>query len=115
MVPSVRTATGRGVRRLFAPCDVVRVAALGRFGRARLDIGLLGPLIAGLDLGGIDGQVVVAVLDPLTLELVDAGDLRPVLAVSGPCVLFDPAPVMARLTPVGLTNTEVTGRLRTVS
>ena len=39
---------GAGARRLFAPADVVGVAALGRFGRARSDIALVGPLVAAL-------------------------------------------------------------------
>ena len=114
ITPSVNAATGRGARRLFGPADVVRVAALGRFGRARLDIALVGPLVAGLDLAGIDREVVVAFIDPLTLATVDTGELRHVLAAAGACVVFDPAPVLARLAlPVPVEM--VAARLRTVS
>lgn len=103
VVPSVQAAVGRGARRLFGPADVVRVAALGRFGRARLDIGLLGPLVAALEPITAPQRLVVAHLDPLWLEPVEASELRDRLARSGPCVVFDPAPVLQRLHPLGTT------------
>jgi hypothetical protein len=118
VVASVNAAVGRGARRLFAPPDVVRVAALGRFGRARLDISLVGPLVAALEPVTSTGRLVVAHLDPLSLEVVNAGDLRDVLAGSGPCVVFDPGPVLQRLNPLGAVvgeRVEQPARLRGVS
>ncbi len=118
VVPSVQAAVGRGARRLFGPADVVQVAALGRFGRARLDIGLVGPLVGVLEpIVSLD-RLVIAHLDPLGLEVVDARELRDRLAGSGSCVVFDPAPVLARLNPL---NTTIVGgveqpvRMREVS
>ena len=40
--PSVDTGLGRAGRRLYHPGDVVRLAALGHFGQAGLDVGKLG-------------------------------------------------------------------------
>lgn len=99
VTPSVNAAVGRGARRLFSADDVVRVAALGRFGKARLDIGLVGPLVAGPEPVTGD-QLLVAHLEPLRLEVIAAADLRQALCRSGPCVVFDPAPVLHRLDPL---------------
>ena len=115
VVPSVNAAVGRGGRRRFASADVVRVAALGRFGRARLDIALVGPLVAGLDLTDSSDQLLVAHLDPLMVETVAADEFRQVLAGAGACVVYDPEPLVARLAPPlrGVVVAET--RLRTVS
>ena len=120
VVPSVQGGVGKGARRLFGVADVVRVAALGRFGRARLDIGLVGPLVAALDPITDPNQLVVAHIDPLGVEVVAATDLRAGLATSGACVVFDPAPVLARLGPFSATladgaPVDETVRLREVS
>ena len=63
----------------------------------------------------ISEQLVVVHIDPLTVETVDAGELRRVLAGAGACVVFDPGPVLARLAPpvAGVVVAET--RLRTVS
>ena len=101
VTPSMQAAVGRGARRLFSAADVVAVAALGRFGRARLDISLVGPLVAALPPISSSELVVVAVLEaPLRVEVVAADELREVLARAGPCVVFDPGPVLSRLHPL---------------
>ena len=101
VTPSVQAAVGRGARRLFSAADVVAVAALGRFGRARLDISLVGPLVAALPPISTGDVLVVALLDaPLSVEVVAADELREVLARAGPCVVFDPRPVLSRLHPL---------------
>ena len=111
---SVQPAVGKGARRLFAPADVVRVAALGRFGRARFDIGLVGPLVAVLE--PITGdQLVVARTDPLSVEIIDAVDLRRVLGEAGPCVVFDPAPLLARMNPLATLPISAPARIQAVS
>lgn len=116
VVPSVQAAVGRGARRLFGPADVVLVAALGRFGRARLDIGLVGPLVARLEPITSPDRLVIAVVDPLGLETVDAGGLRDRLAGLGLCVVFDPGPVLARLNPLTVAGgVERPVRMREVS
>ena len=112
---SVQPAVGKGARRLFAPADVVRVAALGRFGRARLDIGLVGPLIAALEPITTADQLVVAHTDPLLIEIIDATDLRRVLGESRPCVVFDPALVLARMNPLAALPTGASTRIQVVS
>ena len=101
VTPSVRPAVKKGARRMFSPADVVRVAALGRFGRARLDISLVGPLVAELEPITTADRLLVAHLDPLSIEVVDQDGLRDRLAGSGPCVVFDPGPVLQRLNPLG--------------
>ena len=47
------------------------------------------------------GQLVVAHLDPLSIEVVNTSDVRDLLAGSGACVVFDPGPVLQRLNPLG--------------
>lgn len=117
IVPSVNAAIGRGARRLFSPDDVVRGAALGRVGRARMDLAGYGPLIAGLDLTAIATQVIVAVQDPFGFETIDRNRVIAVLGERGPCVVYDPAPTLARLNPIATTRSSGVGpvRLRTVS
>jgi DNA-binding transcriptional MerR regulator len=39
VAPSIDRGTGRAARRLYSADDVVRLAALGHFGRARADVG----------------------------------------------------------------------------
>ncbi len=61
--PSVDTGLGRAGRRLYDPSDVVRLAALGHFGQAGLDVGRLGPALADLDLPLGSDFLVVAEAD----------------------------------------------------
>jgi hypothetical protein len=88
--PSVEEGLGRAGRRLYGRADVIRLAALGSFGRAGLDVGRLGPVLAELDLPLGDDFLVSATADG-DVQVVDAIELRarvcqPVLRVT-----FDPA------------------------
>ena len=87
--PSVEAGLGRAGRRLYGKADVIRLAALGSFGRAGLDVGRLGPPLAQLELPLGDDFLVTASLDG-NVEVVDASDLRSVVCQPVPKVTFDP-------------------------
>jgi DNA-binding transcriptional MerR regulator len=98
--PSVDTGLGRAGRRLYHPGDVVRLAALGHFGQAGLDVGKLGPELADLDLPLSTDFLVVAEADgPVTICAAER--LRAEVAQPRARVLFDTAALQERL---GLTR-----------
>jgi DNA-binding transcriptional MerR regulator len=95
--PSVDTGLGRAGRRLYDQSDVVRLAALGHFGQAGLDVGQLGP---DLDLPlGTDFLVVAEADGPVAV--CPAERLRTELAKPRARVFFDAAALQERL---GLTG-----------
>jgi DNA-binding transcriptional MerR regulator len=93
--PSVDSGVGRAGRRLYHPADVVRLAALGHFGRAGLDVGKLGPALAELELP-LGSDFLIA-SDGEGVAVVPGEDLRLLFAEPRPRVVFDPAALAARL------------------
>lgn len=95
--PSVDAGLGRHGRRLFAPDDVVRLAALAHLGAAGANLAAVAPRLAALDLAA-DRLVV---LEPATgeVEAVPAAQLRARVsrAPGRTVVVFDPSPVRAGL------------------
>jgi len=88
--PSVEAGLGRAGRRLYGKADVIRLAALGTFGRAGLDVGRLGPALAALELPlGEDFLVTVSVDGDI--GIVAALELRSVVCQPLLRVTFDPA------------------------
>ena len=95
---SVNSTVGRRARRLFAPGDVVLVAALARFARARINPSVIGPLLAGMAPSTDPDRLIVARLDkPVRLDVVAADRLRPEMVDGPPAIVFDPAATIARL------------------
>jgi hypothetical protein len=98
--PSVEAGTGRPGRRLYSPCDVLRLAALGHLGRSGADVGQLGPQVATLELPVGDVDYVVVLGPELSLEVVRADRLRAHVSVpaqGGGYIVFDPAPLRRQL------------------
>jgi DNA-binding transcriptional MerR regulator len=93
--PSVDSGVGRAGRRLYHPADVVRLAALGHFGRAGLDVGKLGPVLAELELPF--GSDFLIVSDGEGVVVVPAEYLRGLFGEPRARVVFDPAALAARL------------------
>ncbi|HYO00047.1 MAG TPA: MerR family transcriptional regulator [Actinomycetota bacterium] len=94
--PSVEAGVGRPGRRIYAPEDVVKLAALGHFGRSGADVGQLGEVIAGLDLSGPPADYLL-VASGTGVEMVAAMDLRARVSEPGSTVVFDPAAVLGRM------------------
>jgi hypothetical protein len=98
VTPSVEAGTGRPGRRIYAPEDVVKLAALGHFGRSGADVGQLGPGISGLDLpDAVEDYLLVSSGGP-GVEVVSAVDLRGRVSSPGPVFVFDPQPLLRRIT-----------------
>jgi DNA-binding transcriptional MerR regulator len=96
--PSVEAGVGRPGRRIYGPDDVVKLAALGHFGRSGADVGQLGQAISGLSLSGApDDYLLVA--SGADMEIVAASDLRARVSEPGSTVVFDPAAVLSRINP----------------
>lgn len=95
--PSVDAGLGRHGRRLFAPADVVQLAALAHLGAAGANLAAVAPALSGLDLPA--GRLVV--LEPASgaVEVVPAAALRERVSRSPgrAVVVFDPAAVRACL------------------
>jgi hypothetical protein len=96
VTPSIELGVGRPGRRLYGPADVVKLAALGHFGRSGADVGVLGPKIASLILADISSDYVLVATGGEVL-LVPATDLRAHLGKPGIYSVFDPAEVRARI------------------
>ena len=97
VLPSVEAGRGRPGRRLYSADDVVRLAALGHFGRSGADVGQLGPQLAALKLPGADVDYLVALGTELALEVIAADGLRAHVSGVGSHVVFDPAPLRRQL------------------
>lgn len=94
--PSVEAGVGRPGRRIYGPQDVVKLAALGHFGRSGADVGQLGQALAGLSLAGApDDYLLVA--SGSGMEIVAASSLRARVSQPGSTVVFDPAGVLSRM------------------
>jgi hypothetical protein len=96
VTPSIELGAGRPGRRLYGPTDVVKLAALGHFGRSGADVGELGPKISSLTLpnGTTDYVLVAAGREVL---VVAASDIRARLGKPGTYSLFDPAELRATI------------------
>ena len=106
--PSVDEGLGRAGRRLYSPADVVRLAALGHFGRAGLDVGRIGPELAALDMPlGTDFLVAAS---PDGVRVCPAGRLRDEASQPALRVFFDTAPIQARLRHAPVVSPTVTVR-----
>lgn len=92
--PSIDRGRGRAARRLYSADDVVRLAALRHFGGARAD-GALGRSVGALRLP--PGDVLVVADADGAAHCVPPGELRARVSVGGPYLVFDPAPLRARL------------------
>lgn len=106
VTPSIDQGLGRAGRRLYSADDVVRLAALGHFGRSGLDIAKLGPVVARLTLPATDFLVVVS-KDADEVSVVARDRLRAAVAAPGMHAVFDPAPLRARLASAGSRESEV--------
>jgi DNA-binding transcriptional MerR regulator len=94
--PSVEAGVGRPGRRIYGPDDVVKLAALGHFGRSGADVGQLGQVLAGLTLSGApDDYLLVA--SGGEMEVVAASNLRARVSQPGSRFVFDPAGVRSRM------------------
>lgn len=98
VVPSRVAVSPEGVqRRLYAPADVVRLAALGHLGRCRIDIGRYGEATGQLEIPDEPGFLIVWGTHDRTVSLTRARDLRRVASMPGRYVIFDPTVLMAAL------------------
>lgn len=96
--PSVEPGVGRPGRRIYGPADVVKLAALGHFGRSGADVGQLGQAIAGLSLSGAPDDYLLVASGTASVEVVAAGALRARVSEPGSSFVFDPAGVLGRMT-----------------
>lgn len=98
--PSVEAGVGRPGRRIYGRDDVVKLAALGHFGRSGADVGQLGQTIAGLSLSGAPDDYLLVASDA-GMEVVAASDLRARVSEPGSTTVFDPAGVLNRMAEGG--------------
>jgi hypothetical protein len=102
-----RVSPGRVVRR-YGPAEIVQCALLAHLGGSGLDVTPFGPQVGGLGELGPDDLVVVD--QDGSLEVVAAGGLRGRVAERGRWVIFDPAPVLRRLSRPGSATAPATAR-----
>jgi DNA-binding transcriptional MerR regulator len=95
--PSVEPGIGRPGRRIYGPADVVKLAALGHFGRSGADVGQLGQAIAGLSLTGAPDDYLLVASGTASVEVVPAGALRARVSEPGSSFVFDPSGVLSRM------------------
>ncbi len=94
--PSVEAGSGRPGRRLYSPADVIRLAALGHFGRSGVDVGQVGPTMASVAVPDAGDHLLV--LGPeLTVAVVPGSELRNHLSAPGSYVVFDPSQLRRHL------------------
>jgi hypothetical protein len=98
VTPSIEPGVGRPGRRLYGPADVIKLAALGHFGRSGADVGILGPKLARLNLTDVPEDYVLVATGGDVI-VVGASELRALLARPGTYSLFDPAGLRAKLEP----------------
>jgi hypothetical protein len=96
VTPSVELGVGRPGRRLYGPSDVIKLAALGHFGRSGADVGHLGPRISGLALANDLGDFVL-VDTGVEVLVVAASEIRAHLSKPGAYSMFDPGELRARM------------------
>lgn len=96
VTPSVGLGRGRSGRRLYGAQDVIKLAALGHFGRSGADVGSLGPKLCNLNLASEMGDYVLVATGGDVLA-VEASKLRAALAEPGTYSVFDPAQLRARM------------------
>lgn len=94
--PSVEAGVGRPSRRIYGPDDVVKLAALGHFGRSGADVGQLGQAISRLSLSGVTSDYLL-VASGAGVEVVAAAALRARVSEPGSTTVFDPAGVLSRM------------------
>jgi len=94
--PSVEAGVGRPGRRIYGPEDVVKLAALGHFGRSGVDVGQLGQAVSGLSLAGAPADYLL-VSSGAGVEVVAAGGLRARVSEPGSTTVFDPTGVLSRM------------------
>ena len=102
-----RVSPGRVVRR-YGAAEIVQCALLAHLGASGLDVTPFGPQVSGLGELGPDDVVVVD--QDGSLEVVAAGGLRGRVAQRGRWVVFDPAPVLRRLSRPGAAASLVSTR-----
>lgn len=97
--PSIDAGVGRSGRRLYSPADVVRLALLRHLGLARVQAAVAGPAVAALGLGDMaDIRILWGPIgEDAALQVVSSAQALPVVEDGGAWVVFDPAPVLARL------------------
>ncbi len=88
-----RVSAGRVIRR-YGAAEILRCAALAHVGRSGLDVAAYGPRLKELELRSNEILVVGPDED---LDVIAASQLRSHLACPGRYVVFDPAPLLARL------------------
>ncbi len=102
VTPSLEAGVGRPGRRIYGADDVVKLAALGHFGRSGADVGQLGPAVTRLNLSGVPEDYLLVTPGGPDIEVVAASELRARVALPGSMCVFDPAPLrnkMARREP----------------
>jgi DNA-binding transcriptional MerR regulator len=97
VTPSVEAGVGRPGRRIYAQGDVVKLAALGHFGRSGADVGQLGPAITAVDLSNAPDDYLLVSPGGPEIEVVAATALRPRVSMPGPVFVFDPQPLLRRI------------------
>ncbi len=88
-----RVSPGRVVRR-YGATEILQCAFLAHLGGSGLDVTPYGPQVGELELTRDD---LVVVDQDGSLEIVAGGDLRERVTQRGRCIVFDPAPVLRRL------------------
>lgn len=99
--PSVEAGVGRPGRRIYGPPDVVKLAALGHFGRSGADVGQLGAAVGSLDISAAPDDYLLVSAGGGEVEVVGADDLRARVSVPGASFVFDPSAVLARMAGSG--------------
>jgi len=102
-----RVSPGRVVRR-YGPTEIVQCALLAHLGGSGLDVTPYGPQVGELSELGPDELVMVD--QDGSLEVVGADGLRGRVARRGRWVVFDPAPVLGRLSRPGTAATPTSTR-----
>ena len=102
VMPSIDSGEGRSGRRLYSADDVVRLDLLRHLAVSRVNPAAAGPLVARCAVPTGDVRMVwgpVGAKDPeqVGLRVVDAGEALAAVEANGAWVLYNPAPLRARL------------------
>lgn len=102
VTPSIDAGAGRSGRRLYSADDVVRLDLLRHLALARVNPAVAGPLVAHCEVAAGDIRMVwgpVGAKDPeqLGLRVVAAGEALAAVEANGAWVVYNPAPLRARL------------------
>ena len=102
VTPSVDAGEGRSGRRRYSADDVVRLDLLRHLAMSRVNPAVAGPLVGDCELPSGDVRIVwgpVGAKDPdqIGLRVVPADDALAAIEAGGAWVVYNPAPLRARL------------------